>query len=88
MSERLSNSQVMALVKNAVDSFPHEECETCECFLGYIAQLELDSDGMSRDSLKQYRPDREAVHTCLGCDPCPPGDHFAEYIRENRGNTN
>jgi len=88
LSEKLSNFQVMTLIKNAVDSFPHQECETCECFLGYIAQLDLDSDGMSRDFIIQYKPDRKYVHSCLGCDPCPPGDRFAEYIKEHRENAN
>ena len=85
MPERLSSAQIAVLINNAVDAFPQEECATCECFLGYIYQLELDSDGLSQDFVKKYKPDRKEVHACLGCDPCPPGDHFAEYLRENRG---
>jgi hypothetical protein len=26
--------------------------------------------------------ERERVHSCLGCDPCPPADLFAQYLRQ------
>lgn len=87
MPERLSRSQMLLLIEDAIESFPHEECAACECFLGYISQLELDSGGVTPDLVRQYKPDRKEVHSCLGCDPCPPADHFAKYLRENRRTT-
>ena len=88
MPERLSRFQVLLLIDDAIESFPHEECATCECFLGYISQLALDSGGVTPDLVGQYKLDRKEVHSCLGCNPCPPADHFAKYVRENRRNTN
>jgi hypothetical protein len=81
--EKLTNSQVQTLILNAIESFPHKECNTCECFLGYITQLEMDSDSSGRGYILQYQQNQE-VHSCMGCDPCPPGDHFADYLRETR----
>ncbi len=78
----LSRSQVSTLVENAIAGFPHEACTTCECYLGYLAQLESASGQDGRLFLEGHKPDRNEVHTCLGCDPCPPGDHYAAYLRD------
>ena len=79
----LSVRQVTTLINQAVDSFPHAACETCECFLGYVTQLEIDSEKLGQAFLKRYKPGRSEIHSCIGCDPCPPGDQFAAYNREN-----
>ena len=79
----LSVLQLTTLVNHAADCFPHTACETCECFLGYVTQLEIDADQMGQAFLKRLKPNRSEIHSCLGCDPCPPGDQFAAYIREN-----
>jgi hypothetical protein len=75
----LTRAQVETLLKEAEESFPHGACLTCECFLGYVAQLHVDSGPDSREVLKQYKVDRNSIHGCLGCDPCPPGDLYATY---------
>jgi hypothetical protein len=31
----------------------------------------------------KYQVERNNVHSCLGCDPCPLGDLYAEYVRKN-----
>jgi hypothetical protein len=77
---KLGREEVQALLQAAADSFPHGECNTCECFLGYLAQLRIDSDSASMDLFTPYKVDRASVHRCLGCDPCPPGDLYAVYM--------
>ena len=84
MKKSLSVSQVKSLIENAIEAFPHEECATCECFLGYVSQLGTETDDLGRKFLKDHKPERHQMHSCLGCDPCPPGDHYAQYLRENR----
>jgi len=37
-------SEVKELINKAEISFRHQECAACECFLGYVTQLEIDSD--------------------------------------------
>jgi len=81
---RLTRAQVETLLKEAEASFPHGACLTCECFLGYVAQLHVDSEPAGREVLKAYKVDRNSIHGCLGCDPCPPGDLYAAYQRQKQ----
>ena len=82
---RLTRQEVQEYLAAAEDSFPHDACLTCECFLGYVTRLRIDSNESSRESLNVYRVERKSMHSCLGCDPCPPGDLYAEYVRQRPG---
>ena len=44
MASRLTRDEVRVLLEQARQSFPHDDCLTCECFLGYVAQLGIDAD--------------------------------------------
>jgi hypothetical protein len=81
---KLSPAQVKALLDEATESFPLGACPSCECFLGYVAQLHVDSDAGSRDHLRSYKAEWNSIHSCLGCNPCPPGDLYAEYQRNKQ----
>ena len=39
---KLGRDELQTLLQAAENLFPHGECNTCECFLGYIAQLRVD----------------------------------------------
>jgi hypothetical protein len=80
----LTRVQVETLLKEAEQAFPLGTCPTCECFLGYMAQLRVDSDAESRDLFVPFKVDRSLMHGCLGCDPCPPGDLYAAYQRNKQ----
>jgi len=82
---KLSRGEVQAFLEAAADSFPHDACLTCECFLGFVTRLHVDTDETSQDLIREYRVERKSMHSCLGCDPCPPGDLYAEYARKNQG---
>jgi len=82
--DKLSREEVKTFLAGAVDSFPHDACLTCECFLGYAAQLRLDANVTGRELVSGYQVDPLSIHSCLGCDPCPPGDLYAEYIRDKK----
>jgi hypothetical protein len=81
---KMQLEQVQALLKEAVESFPHDACSTCECFLGYIAQLRVESDAECKEAFAPYKVRREDIHKCLGCDPCPPGNLYAEYMKKKQ----
>jgi len=108
---KLGRNELQELLAQVEDSFPHGECNTCECFLGYLAQLRIDSDSgdnappalrapspnpqeetaMQSDvelriwgGLGRGKVDRKDMHHCLGCDPCPPGDLYAEYMKKKQ----
>ena len=80
--QKLQRAEIQAMLQGVEDSFPHGACNTCECFLGYIAQLRIDSDSAAKDLFTPYKVDRKDMHHCLGCDPCPPGDLYAEYMQQ------
>ncbi len=83
---KLTGSEVQALLREAEDAFPHGACLTCECFLGYAMQLRVDADADGKALLAAYKVERSQIHPCLGCDPCPPGDLYARYMREKPKN--
>jgi hypothetical protein len=49
-----------------------------------VAQLHVDSDADSKDLLRSYKVERNSIHGCLGCDPCPPGDLYAVYQQKKQ----
>ena len=84
MGTKLSRQDVQYFLAEAAESFPHDACLTCECFLGYLTRLQVDSDESSRDLIDEYHVERKNMHSCLGCDPCLPGDLYAEYVRKRQ----
>ena len=83
MAQSLSRSQVRRLLEQARQSFPHEACLTCECFLGYLTQLGIDTGEDVGSLLDEMGTSRGRTHSCLGCDPCPPADLFAVYLEDS-----
>jgi hypothetical protein len=81
MNNSLSVSDIRSLLDIAEGSFRDDDCITCECYLGYLAQLEIDSEIEGREFLKDHKPPREEIHACLGCDPCAPGILYTNYLR-------
>lgn len=83
---KLTRDEIQRFLTQAEDSFPHTRviCSTCECFLGYLAQLLIDSDSADKDLFLPFKVDRKDMHHCLGCDPCPPGDLYAEYVKKKQ----
>jgi hypothetical protein len=79
---KLGRNELQELLKEAEDSFLHDMCNTCECFLGYFAQLRIASDPADKDVFLPFKVDRKDMHHCLGCDPCPPGDLYAKYMKK------
>ncbi|MGB7875872.1 MAG: hypothetical protein WBL25_15935 [Anaerolineales bacterium] len=75
---------MQTFLASAADSFPHDECLTCECFLGYVMRLRLDSDEHGREIVANYQVEKQNIHSCLGCDPCLPADLYTEYIRKRQ----
>ncbi len=81
---KLPRIELQELLKEVEDSFLHDMCNTCECFLGYLAQLRINSETADKDLFLPFKVDRMEMHHCLGCDPCPPGDLYAEYMKKKQ----
>jgi len=83
--QKLNQDELQTMLHEAKDSFPHGmDCNACECFLGYVAQLRIDSDATNKDLFTPCKVDRKNMHHCLGCDPCPPGDLYAEHMQKKQ----
>ncbi|MCX6066636.1 MAG: hypothetical protein NT121_12905 [Chloroflexi bacterium] len=80
----LTLTEVETVLHETVASFPHDPCLTCECFLGLVARLRLDAGAESQPLLDTYKVPRQEMHSCLGCDPCPPGNRYAQYIQQKQ----
>jgi hypothetical protein len=85
MSKKLTRDALRILLEEARESFPHDDCLTCECFLGYLAQLGIDAGEEVHSLFDDMGIDYQHTHSCMGCDPCPPGDLFAEYLQGRAG---
>ena len=84
MKKDLSVGEIKELITKAEASFRHEDCRTCECYLGYVAQLMIDSNPEANEYLSGYMTPKEEMHGCLGCDPCSPGILHNLYLRRNK----
>jgi hypothetical protein len=86
MAKRLARDEVRSLLEQARESFPRDDCLNCECFLGYLAQLGIDADQEVHSHFDEMGIDYQHAHSCMGCDPCPPADLFADYLRGRTSN--
>lgn len=58
-----------------------EQCQTCECYQGFLEQLVNDFGETAENTMRQDRVDSSTFHSCLGCKPCPPAEFYTEYLR-------
>ncbi|MFP3937144.1 MAG: hypothetical protein ACLFVW_02290 [Phycisphaerae bacterium] len=78
----LSRENVSDLLQQLRGAMRHRACWTCDCFQGFLRQLEMDADEDVSDLMDPLKVSADEVHGCLGCDPCPPGEVYTEYLRK------
>jgi len=76
----MKRPDVENLVADTLRRMPRRECRTCDCFLGFLTQLELDAEDDVNDITRALKVPQARMHGCLGCNPCPPGAAFAAYL--------
>lgn len=81
----LTRAEVEAFLARLRKEIPRPECRSCECTQGFLAQLELDAAADAKPLLAELRTSVRETHHCLGCEPCPPADIFAEYLMRKQG---
>lgn len=82
--DNMTAIEVEKIVEETLASFPLDECRTCDCFQGFLVQLEIDSKTDVSGLVSPHKVPRGNMHSCLGCDPCPPGGAFAQYLTERQ----
>ena len=65
-----------------------EQCRTCECLQGALTELRLALEDLPVTVDQAWLLQsvegallRDAPHSCLGCDPCEPGNILAAFYR-------
>jgi hypothetical protein len=76
-----SREEVVETLQRLREAVRHEPCWTCDCLQGLLTQLELDAEEDVTDLTSDLKVSRERMHGCLGCDPCPSGALYADYLR-------
>lgn len=82
MSNQLSTRDVEAMLLALKKSVRREECFTCDCLQGFLTQLEMDAEPAAAELIESLKVPSAQMHGCLGCDPCPPGQVYADYLRK------
>jgi hypothetical protein len=81
MPDAIRLDKVRQILDRVRDSIRHDECWTCDCLQGFLAQLEMDAEPAAAELIEPLKVPATQMHGCLGCDPCPPGAAFADYLR-------
>lgn len=76
----VNRKQVELLLERLQAAVRHPECLTCDCFVGFVTQLQLDCDQDIADLVRGLDVPKDQLHPCLGCDPCPPAELYAGYL--------
>ncbi len=85
MPERLlSTGDIKSLLTELEVSITRSECRTCECFQGFLAQLEGDCKPEALPLIQSMEVSDDRLHACLGCDPCPPADIYTRYLMDQQ----
>ena len=79
----LGRKEVEKIVERAKNKASKPQCLTCDCFQGFLVQLETDCSEDVGYIVNPLKVPKEKMHGCLGCVPCPAGELFSEYIRKN-----
>ena len=80
----MTTGDVEALLDRLKKETPRRECRSCECLQGFLAQMERDAPEEARHLPAQRKVSPKKMHACLGCEPCPPAQIFAEYLMRPR----
>ena len=81
MPDVISSDKVQQILAHIRDGVRHDECWTCDCLQGFLTQLEMDAEPTAAGFIEPLKVPSTQMHGCLGCDPCPPGAAFADYLR-------
>ena len=76
----LTKRRVAALLDQLTSSVTRQECWSCECLQGFLAQMELDATPAAKLLAARRKVTCKEIHACRGCEPCPPAQIFAAYL--------
>ena len=80
IEKQITKNEIKIHLEDLKQSAIKSECSTCECYQGFIAQLEVDTSENIGDFVALFSVPDEKLHKCLGCKPCPPADLYTNYL--------
>jgi hypothetical protein len=84
MGQKVTREAVKRFIERLQEQLPREECRSCDCLQGFLVQLEMDATEDVADLTSLLKVDPSEMHSCLGCNPCPPAESFSEYLRKQK----
>lgn len=78
MADKLNRQEVKDLLEKLESSMIRDECSSCECLQGVLAQIEIDAAEDITDLTDTLKVSPAQMHSCLGCEPCPPAEIFGD----------
>ncbi len=81
MTTPLSIGQARNIVEKLRNSMIRDECRGCECLQGVLVQIEIHASQDVTDITGPLKVPLGQMHSCLGCDPCPPAEIFGRICR-------
>ena len=79
-----SSERVGEILDELLDSMVRQECRSCECLQGLLVRMEIDAGEEKTPQVKELEVPRSMLHSCLGCDPCPPAALLARYLNRKQ----
>jgi hypothetical protein len=76
----VTREQVVVHLEQLRKTVRHPECRTCDCYVGFANQLQLDCVDDVSDLTGEFAVPKAEMHPCLGCEPCPPAELYADYL--------
>ena len=80
MTELLQSDEAERWVDRLTLSVARKECRSCECFHALLTKVRHDCPEAATIAVP-LQISTKNMHHCLGCEPCAPGDVFADYLR-------
>jgi len=81
MTQELTRQEIQNLLAMLPHALVRDECMTCECMQGFLTQLETDTGEDITNLVAPFKAQPDEMNPCLGCDPCPPAELYADYLR-------
>ena len=81
MPKQVNIDEAITLVENLRASMCRDECRDCECLQGVLVQIEIETAGDVSSITGPLKVPPAQMHSCLGCDPCPPAEIFGDISK-------
>jgi hypothetical protein len=80
MSTNVHRVGPRAYLKKLREYHQVKKCRHCECLQGALVWLQVAEGDEVDAEIKVLLVGHNKIHSCLGCDPCPPVGVLVDYL--------